>query len=143
MSSGATLALFARLIVSLGVVIGLMWFAARVVRRRGLGGVGSGGQNRRPGVQVDIVARRTLGRNASIAVVRAGNQHMVVGVTDHMITKLGDADLDRARIRGTGGPMDGALARADRPDSVMEGDARPAAGPHRTDAEHHRAVGRP
>jgi flagellar protein FliO/FliZ len=92
MSSGATLALFARLIVSLGVVFGLMWFLARVVRRRGLGGVG-GGSNRRPGVQVDIVARRTLSRNASIAVVRAGNQHMVVGVTDHMITKLADADV--------------------------------------------------
>jgi flagellar protein FliO/FliZ len=91
MSSGATLALFARLIVSLGVVFGLMWFAARVVRRRGIGGVG-GGPNRRPGVQVDVVARRTLGRNASIAVVRAGNQHMVIGVTDHMVTKLADAD---------------------------------------------------
>ena len=42
MSSGATLALFARLIVSLGIVIGLMWFVARVVRRRGIGGVGGG-----------------------------------------------------------------------------------------------------
>jgi len=93
MSSGATLALFARLIVSLSVVFGLMWFLARVVRRRGLGGVGGGG-NRRPGVQVDIVARRTLSRNSSIAVVRAGNQHMVVGVTDHMITKLADADFE-------------------------------------------------
>ena len=36
MSTAATLALFARLLVSLGVVIGLMWFAARVVRRRGI-----------------------------------------------------------------------------------------------------------
>jgi flagellar protein FliO/FliZ len=98
MSSGATLALFARLIVSLSVVFGLMWFLARVVRRRGLGGVGSGGQKRRPGVQVDIVARRTLSRNASIAVVRAGNQHMVVGVTDHMITKLSDADMTELEI---------------------------------------------
>ena len=100
MSSGATLALFARLIVSLGVVIGLMWFAARVVRRRGLGGVGRA----RPGVpacQVDVLARRTLGRNASIAVVRTGKQAMVVGVTDHMVTKLADTDLDADRARRT------------------------------------------
>jgi flagellar biogenesis protein FliO len=103
MSSGATLALFARLIVSLSVVFGLMWFLARVVRRRGIGGVGGGGQNRRPGVQVDIVARRTLSRNASIAVVRAGNQHMVVGVTDHMITKLGDADPAELEIENMEG----------------------------------------
>ena len=92
MSSGATLALFARLIISLGFVIGLMWFAARVVRRRGLGGASSAA--RRPDVSVDVLARRTLGRNASIAVVRTGNQAMVIGVTDHMVTKLADTDLD-------------------------------------------------
>ena len=70
MSTAATLALFARLLVSLGVVIGLMWFAARVVRRRGFGGLTD--SNRGPGVQSTILARRTLGRNSSIAVVRAG-----------------------------------------------------------------------
>ena len=88
MSTAATLALFARLLVSLGVVIGLMWFAARVIRRRGLVG-----PNRRPGVQVELIARRTLGRNASIAIVRAAGQGMVVGVTDNQVTKLADADL--------------------------------------------------
>ena len=101
MSSGATLALFARLIVSLGIVIGLMWFAARVVRRRGIGGAGGGGSNRRPGVQVDVLARRTLGRNASIAVVRAGQQAIVIGVTDHMVTKLADADLTEIELGNT------------------------------------------
>jgi flagellar protein FliO/FliZ len=100
MSSGATLALFARLIISLGFVIGLMWFAARVVRRRGLGGASSGA--RKPGVSVDIVARRTLGRNASIAIVRTGNQAMVIGVTDHMVTKLADTDLDTFELENAG-----------------------------------------
>ena len=92
MSTGSTLALFGRLIVSLGVVIGLMWAAARVIRKRGFGGVG--GATRRPGVQVDIIARRTLGRNSSIAVVRAGSQAMVVGITEQQITKLADASLE-------------------------------------------------
>ena len=56
MSSGATLALFARLLLSLVVVFGLMWMAARMVRRRGIVGVGSGNGNRRPGVHVDVIA---------------------------------------------------------------------------------------
>jgi flagellar protein FliO/FliZ len=98
MSTTSTLALFGRLIVSLGVVIGLMWAAARVIRKRGFGGVG--GQARRPGVQVDIVARRTLGRNSSIAVVRAGSQAMVVGITEHQITKLADASLEEIDLPG-------------------------------------------
>jgi flagellar protein FliO/FliZ len=90
MSTTSTLALFARLLVSLSVVIGLMWFAARVVRRRGFGSPA-----RRPGVNIDVIARRTLGRNASIAIVRAGDQGMIVGVTEQNITKLADADLDQ------------------------------------------------
>ena len=73
MSTAATLALFARLLVSLGVVIGLMWLAARVVRRRGIGGVG-GAEPAAGRARSTSIARRTLGRNASIAVVRAGNQ---------------------------------------------------------------------
>jgi flagellar biosynthetic protein FliO len=92
MSTASTLALFGRLIVSLAVVIGLMWAAARVIRKRGFGGVG--GPSRRPGVQVDIVARRTLGRNSSIAIVRAGGTALVVGITEHQITKLADASLE-------------------------------------------------
>ncbi len=102
MSSGATLALFARLIVSLSVVFGLMWFLARVVRRRGIGGVGGGGQ-KRAGVQVDIVARRTLSRNTSIAVVRAGNQPATRGPATRgapvrgCLTRLGASARDAGR----------------------------------------------
>ncbi len=91
MSTASTLALFARLIFSLGIVIGLMWFAARFVRRRGIGGFGS--PARGPGVHIDIIARRTLGRNSSIAVVRAGDRGLIIGVTDQQVTKLADADL--------------------------------------------------
>ncbi len=93
MSTTSTLALFGRLILSLAVVIGLMWFAARVVRKRGIGG-----PNRKPGVHIDVIARKTLGRNSSIAVVRAADRGMIVGVTDNHITKLADADLDAIEI---------------------------------------------
>jgi flagellar biogenesis protein FliO len=42
---------------------------------------------------VDLVARRALGRNAAIAVVRVGDRSMVVGITDHQVTNLGDVEL--------------------------------------------------
>ena len=95
MASASTFALFARLLLSLGVVIGLMWVAANVLRKRGF----SGGAGRRSprGPQVELLARRPLGRNASIAVVRVGERSLVVGVTDHQVTKLDDfdtADMD-------------------------------------------------
>ena len=98
MSTGATLELFARLLISLGVVIGLMWLAARVVRRRGFGG-----GPRRTGMHVDVIARRTLGRNQSIAIVRAGKTGLVIGITDHQITKLADADLEEIDLESAEG----------------------------------------
>jgi len=100
MSTTSTLALFARLLVSLGIVIGLMWAAARIMKNRGIGGIG--GNSKRPGPQVDIVARRTLGRNSSIAIVRAGSQGMVVGITENQITKLAEADLDEITLPAEG-----------------------------------------
>ena len=112
MSTAGTLALFARLLVSLGVVIGLMWLAARFVRRRGLGGFGS---PTRPGVQLDVIARRTLGRNSSIAVVRAGGQGLIVGVTDQQITKLADADLSAFDLENAEGQWTAAPQGPDGP----------------------------
>ena len=91
--------LFARLVLSLGIVIGLMWIAARVLHKRGFA-VGTGGGGRKPGrnVQVELLARRSLGKNTSIAVVRVGERSMIVGVTDHNVTKLDDAELDEIDV---------------------------------------------
>jgi len=91
MGSASTLILFARLILSLAVVIGLMWVAANVLRKRGFTGVASRRVTRGP--DVELIARRPLGRNASIAVVRVGDRSLVVGVTDHQVTKLGDYEM--------------------------------------------------
>ena len=92
MGSASTLILFARLILSLAVVIGLMWVAANVLRKRGFSGVAGGRRTRGP--QVDVIARRPLGRNASIAVVRVGEQSILLGVTDHQVTRIGECDID-------------------------------------------------
>lgn len=91
MASASTLMLFARLILSLVVVIGLMWVAANVLRKRGFAGVASRRGPRGP--ELELLARRPLGRNASIAVVRVGDRSLVVGVTDHQVTKLGDVEI--------------------------------------------------
>jgi len=91
MGSASTLVLFARLIFSLAVVIGLMWVAANVLRKRGFSGANTRRGPRGP--NVDLVARRALGRNAAIAVVRVGERSMVIGITDHQVTNLGEVDL--------------------------------------------------
>jgi flagellar biosynthetic protein FliO len=92
MASASTLILFARLIFSLAVVIGLMWVAANVLRKRGFTGVAGRGATRGP--QVELIARRQLARNASIAVVKVGGHSLVVGITDHQITNLGEVEFD-------------------------------------------------
>jgi len=112
MSTGATLALFARLLVSLAIVIGLMWYAARVVRRRGFG---MGGNLRRPDVQIEVIARRSLGKNASITIVRAADQALILGVTDNQITKLADADLTQIDLADADGQWTAAPNGPDGP----------------------------
>ncbi len=90
MGSASTAMLFVRLIMSLGVVIGLMWIAANVLRKRGIAGTAGRGGVRGP--NLEMVARKPLGRNASIAVVRIGERSLVVGITEHQVTNLGEID---------------------------------------------------
>ena len=96
---GSTIALFMRLIMSLSIVIGLMWAAAHVLRRRGLAPAARRAQKN---VQVELLARKALARNASIAVVRVAGRSMIVGVTDHNITKLDDADVEELDLEEAG-----------------------------------------
>jgi flagellar protein FliO/FliZ len=100
MATASTIGLFVRLILSLGVVIGLMWAAATVLRRRGLTPGPRRGAPR--GIQVELLARRPLGRNSSIAVVRVGDRSMVLGITDHQVTKLDDADIEEIDLDDAG-----------------------------------------
>ena len=94
MPDSSVLALLARLVVSLGVVIGLMLLLASVLRKRGIV-VGNGARGKgRPGAawDIDVLARRGLGRSAQIAVVRAAGRTMVIGVTEQRISLLSEAD---------------------------------------------------
>lgn len=78
------LGLLLRVGLSLAVVIGLMWLAARALRSAG-GGRGAG--------VVEVVARQALGRGSAVAVVRIADKALVLGVTDGQVTLLGETDL--------------------------------------------------
>ena len=117
MDGTSSLALLLRLGLSLAVVLALMAGAAAVLRRRGslLG--------RRPGAALEVIARQPLGKTASVAVVRAGDRGLIVGVTEHSVRVLGEAELDQfAPKPGTGNdigtPGTALPAGVERPQSA-------------------------
>lgn len=118
MATASTFELFLRLALSLGVVIGLMVLLSAVLRRRGL----QLGGTRRPnaGVRVEVLARRGLGRSASIAVVRAAGKSMVLGVTDASITLLAEPDLDEIDLDDTEPQWTGLPGGAARPGTTWK-----------------------
>jgi flagellar protein FliO/FliZ len=91
---GETLGMIARLFLSLGVVMALMFGLTHFLRRRGMGGLAPSKARRSvEGADVEVLARKPLGRNASIAIVRAGPKAMVLGITENMVTMLTEADV--------------------------------------------------
>lgn len=86
--------LFVRLIVSLGVVIAVMAAAAAVLKRVSSGNLGvHRGKPGRP-VKIEIIARQSLGRRSSVAIVRAGERGLVLGVTEQRVTLLAETTAD-------------------------------------------------
>jgi flagellar biosynthetic protein FliO len=87
--------LFVRLVVSLGVVVAIMAAAAWVLKRVASGGLGAAARGRagRP-VRIEVLARQSLGRRSSIALVRAGSRGLVLGVTDQHVTLLAETSAD-------------------------------------------------
>jgi len=69
-----------RVVVSLGLVLALLWVAARALQK------GRAGTAR--GVDVDVLARLPLAQKSSLAVVRLGDQALVLGVTESRVALL-------------------------------------------------------
>lgn len=86
------LGLALRVGLSFSLVLGLMWLAARVFKGS-LSGRGSGA--------LEVLARQQVGRGASVAVVRVADRALVVGVTEHSVTVLGDPVTDLEPFRGS------------------------------------------
>src|SRR4051794_20025990 len=109
----SVLALLARLVVSLGIVIGLMLLLASVLRKRGIvvGNGGPRGKGRSGRAwDIDILARRGLGHHAQVAVLRAAGRTMVVGITEQRVSLLAEADPNTAAAldAGDGIEIDGS-----------------------------------
>lgn len=81
-----TVTLIGRLLVSLAAVLGVMWLLARRVRRTG----GAGDR------MIDVLGRQQLSRTSSVAVVRVGEQALILGCTDTQVSVLGQTDLAAA-----------------------------------------------
>ncbi len=110
MGGASVFELVVRVTVSLGVVLALMAGAAVVMRRKGLGGLTAMGGGRRRPATLEVLARSTLGRSTSLALVRAGGRALVLGVTDSSVTLLLDStpeelDLDLPEAPGTVSPV--------------------------------------
>ena len=72
-----------RLVLSLVFIGGVLWFAARVAKKRGLG-QGNG--------LIEVVARQRMGRASSVSVVRIAGRCLVVGATEEQVTLLAEVD---------------------------------------------------
>jgi len=100
-------ALLVRVVVSLGVVLGIMAGAAAVLRRNGVAG---GRSPRRRAARVEILSRQGLSRSASVTVVRLGGRALVLGVTESSVSLL--AEIDPAEIETEEGTAEGVLPGA-------------------------------
>jgi flagellar protein FliO/FliZ len=112
-----------RLILSLAFVGAVLWFAARLAKKRGLGSSN--------GV-IEVVARQRMGRASTVNVVRVGDVVLVVGATEQQVTLLAEVDaepvaLAMAERRGPGRrPL--PAPREDRPAEGYPAEGFPAEG---------------
>jgi flagellar protein FliO/FliZ len=94
MNTASTVSMTIRLVFSMGVVIGLMLIAARIMRKRGMVRRASSKLT-----DINIVGRRGLGKHASIAVVEINGRQLIVGVTDQQISLLSEHEDEFALER--------------------------------------------
>src|SRR5271156_6435215 len=99
---------FGRMVLALGLVLGLLWLFSKFGRSRQVKSRGRWMQGADPG-RIEVMDRRSLGRHSSIAVIRAAGRIVVVGQTPQQISVLLDADRDPDSL---GGEVAGAEASA-------------------------------
>ena len=88
---------FGRMILALGLVLGLLWLFSKFGRSRQVKSRGRWMQGADAG-RIEVMDRRSLGRHSSIAVVRAAGRIVVVGQTPQQINVLLDADRDPVAV---------------------------------------------
>ena len=116
-----------RLFLSLALIGGVLWFAARLAKKKGLG-QGNG--------LIQVVARQRMGRTSSVNVVRIADLVLVIGATEEQVTLLAEVDGDAvdaalgarrapARLQAAAEPSDeapiAAIPAARSGDGVLTG----------------------
>ena len=81
-------------IVKVAATFGLLFVTLRVVGRLNGTRPRAGGRANRQHRPVELVARSSLGRSASVAVVRLGERCFALGVTEQHINLLAVVDVD-------------------------------------------------
>jgi flagellar protein FliO/FliZ len=99
MTDTSTALLLVRVGLSLGIVVGLILLASRVLRRRG---PGLRSAARRLGPTIEVLERRSVGKRSSVALLRIDDRRVLVGVTEHQVGLI--ADLGEETIELPPGP---------------------------------------
>lgn len=91
--------LIGRVLLSLGVVLGLIWMIARRAR-------GNARTKIRSDKLIDVLGRQSLNRTASMAVVRVADRALIVGIAEQSVTVMGELELDAvsAHLHGLADP---------------------------------------
>ncbi|MCZ2858071.1 FliO/MopB family protein [Blastococcus sp. VKM Ac-2987] len=74
-----------RLFLSLALIGGVLWWAAALAKKKGLG-QGNG--------LIEVVARQRMGRTSTVNVVRIADVVLVIGATEEQVTLLAEVDAE-------------------------------------------------
>jgi flagellar protein FliO/FliZ len=113
----STFMLMLRLLTALAFVGGLLWFMTRSAKNGKFTFLLGSGPTQD---SLEVTSQRPLGRNSSVALVRAGERHLLLGVSEHGVQLLAEgADLCSPIKEPTSDQDDridlAALARGDAP----------------------------
>ena len=98
--------LLVQMVVGLAVIIVLIKVASRLVRGRGGPPLGHGPRSH----GVSVVGRQSLGKGVQVAMVTAGRQTYLLGVTQRQVTLLGEVDTTEPVVVSVGtGPAAAGL----------------------------------
>lgn len=106
-----------RVIVSLAVVLGVLWYLQKKLSKRGIG--------KAAGKAITLIGRQAVGPKASVAVVEIEGRRLVLGVTEHSVTVLHSAEGHL--VERPAHPFEASLADAQRP--VYPDNVRPITAP--------------
>jgi flagellar protein FliO/FliZ len=113
-----TVFLALRVIVSLAVVLGVLWYLQKKLSKRGIG--------RAAGKAVTLVGRQAVGPKASVAVVDIEGRRLVLGVTEHSVTVL--HSVEAHLVERAAHPFEASLTEAQTP-IVYPDNVRPITAP--------------